>query len=50
MIENAFRYMSRDNPDLGAAVQRKQEEEMRLMVRKERELIRCWRGYKERWE
>ena len=50
MIDNAFRYLTRDDPFLKAAIEGKQREEWELMVRKEREVIRCWREYKERWE
>lgn len=50
VIENAFRYLSRDNPGLRDAIRRKQEEEMGLMVRKERGVIRAWRGYRDVWE
>lgn len=50
MIENAFRYMARDNPELGARIRRKQDEEMGLMVEMERKLLRARRGWRERWE
>lgn len=50
VIERALRYLTRDDQGLKEAIGRKQDEEMRLMVRKERLVLRCWRGYRERWE
>lgn len=49
MIDKALWHLTRDNPELKEAIERKQQEETGLMVRKERELIRCWKEYKERW-
>lgn len=50
MIDNALWHLTRDNPDLKKAIEGKQEEERVLMVKKEREVIQCWREYKDRWE
>ncbi|KAM0798647.1 hypothetical protein BDR22DRAFT_823126 [Usnea florida] len=49
-IENALWHLTGDNEPLKRAIERKQGEEYALMVRRERELIRCWRGFRERWE
>lgn len=50
MIDRALWSLTRDNPDLKRAIERKQEEESGLMVRMEREVLGCWREYRERWE
>lgn len=50
IIDRALYHLTRDNPALKEAIEAKQEQETKLMVVKERELIRCWRGFRERWE
>lgn len=50
VIENALWHLTREDEALKSAIERKQGEEYGLMVRRERELIRCWRGFRERWE